>query len=152
MTHRLTINFPLEEFIVSQVAERRGIDNTPSERIITNLGHLASDLETIRIMLGNVPILITSGYRCPALNEAIGGIRNSAHMRGLAADFIAPKYGSPREICQLIASSHLLFDQLIWEGRWVHYAIPEPEEDVKREVLTAHFYPGKPTSYTRGIG
>lgn len=105
MTHRLTINFPLEEFIVSQVAERRGIDNTPSERIITNLGHLASDLETIRIMLGNVPILITSGYRCPALNEAIGGIRNSAHMRGLAADFIAPKYGSPREICQLIATS-----------------------------------------------
>lgn len=147
----LTAHFSLDELTASQAADRLGLDNTPDRKARTNLGYLATDLEAIRMMLGNQPIIISSGYRSPLVNEAVGGSRHSAHTDGRAADFICPKYGSPLEVCRLIAVSKLDFDQLIHEWRWVHYAIPEPGKDGRREVLTAHFYPGQQTSYTRGL-
>lgn len=76
-------------------------------------------LERVRAVLG-CPILISSGYRSPKLNAAIGGARNSQHCKGEAADFIAPGFGSPMEVCKEIVKHQesIQFDQLIHEGSW----------------------------------
>lgn len=144
---KLTEHFTLDELIFSEFAARRGIDNQPSGAVLESLRMLANGLERVRAVL-NVPIHISSGYRCGPLNLAIGGARNSAHVTGFAADFIAPKFGSPLEVCKQIAASAIDFDQLIHEGgRWVHISFAPT---MRREVLTATFVNGRP-HYTPGI-
>lgn len=144
----LTANFTLEEFITSETAARRGIDNTPNDEVKDNLLQLAQTMEQVRYVLGNKPIISKSGYRSPKLNAAIGGAKNSQHILGQADDFICPQFGSPAEICrEIMHCSNIKFDQLICEGSWVHLSIA----DVPRmEVLTAHFKNGKVT-YTSGL-
>jgi len=131
---RLSANFTLDELVASQTAARLGIDNTPPDPVFLNLVHLAYFLEDVRTLLGH-PILISSGYRCESLNKAIGGARNSHHMRGLAVDFICPGYGDPLSVCKAIAASPLAYDQCIHEfGRWVHLGI---DDAPRRQNLTA---------------
>lgn len=121
MTTWLSAHFSLEEMTATQ---QRGLDNRPSPAVLKRLRATAQVLETVRALLGNQPILITSGYRSPAVNQAVGGSATSAHMRGEAADFICPRFGSPRDICRAIAGSELAFDQLIEEaGAWVHLGL-----------------------------
>ena len=93
----LTPHFALDEFIVSQEAARRGIDNTPPAEVVDRLRHTAVGLEGVRIRLG-APIHISSGYRCSELNAAVGGAATSDHLTGDAADFICPGFGSPATI------------------------------------------------------
>ena len=82
----LTKNFTLHEMVRSCTAQRRGIDNTPSVEALNNLGHLCREiLQPIREMW-HAPIIVSSGYRCPALNKAVGGVTNSDHIHGCAAD------------------------------------------------------------------
>jgi putative chitinase len=79
----------------------------------------AAGLERVRKLLG-APILVTSGFRAPAVNAIVGGAPNSAHILGWAADIKSP-LGDPFAICQVIAASDLEFDQLIHEfGAWTH--------------------------------
>ena len=125
----LSPHFSLEEMVVTQV---RGWDNTPSKDIVTNLKATAINLENIRSLL-SCPMIVTSGYRSKRVNELVGGAINSAHMQGYAADFIAPTYGTPLEICQIIAANDILFDQLIEEGTWVHISF---DPKMRRQVLT----------------
>lgn len=118
----LTAHFTLEELTQSGYAERMGIDNTPDEVVQGRLVYLAGKLELARAILG-APLLVSSGYRCQALNRAVGSKDTSAHMQGLAADFICPGFGSPLVVAQRLASrkAELGFDQLIHEfRRWVH--------------------------------
>ena len=116
----LTEHFTLDEFLHSETAIRKKIPNVPDEEQLDNIKHTALLLEDVRSIL-NRPVIITSGFRSPALNTAVGGAANSMHMRGLAADFICPQYGSPFIIIKKLLSSGLVFDQLIHEfGRWVH--------------------------------
>src|SRR3990167_3933552 len=119
---RLSNNFSLEELTHSETATRKGLDNTPDAETVANLTELALALESVRGLLG-CPLHISSGYRSPKVNAAVGGSSSSAHCRGMAADFTAPQFGSPQEICQEIADSPLQFDQLIFEGTWAHYSI-----------------------------
>jgi len=120
----LSEHFALEEFTVSETAARHGIDNTPTQGVIENLRILAQNLENVRLLLDSRPIIITSGYRSPHLNAAVKGHMVSAHVQGLAADFICPGYGSPLEICRAIERSQMTWDQLIHEfGAWAHFAI-----------------------------
>ena len=70
--------FTLSEFINSTTAKRLGIDNTPSFEVVDNLNKLADYLDIIREKVGK-PILISSGFRCPVLNKAVGGVSNSQH-------------------------------------------------------------------------
>lgn len=129
-------HFSLAELVASETAARRGIDNTPGPVELDNLVLLASRLEEVRMLLGNRPIIVSSGYRSPALNEAVGGAKNSFHMRGLAADFIAPRFGTPAEAVAKIAASTIDFDQCILEyGRWVHFAIAAEGRKGRRQVL-----------------
>lgn len=144
---RLSPNFELAEFVVSREAAARGIDNTPPPAVVENLKSLALALDQLRgVVLKGAPILITSGYRCTRLNAAVGGSPNSAHMQGLAADFIAPHFGTPAEICQAIVRHDVKFDQLIYEHTWVHFAIAARPELARGQIFT--FQNGK---YLPGI-
>lgn len=151
LEHRFTPNFSLAELTVSQAADRAGLRNIPTGTALDNLARLAMFLEQVRGLLFNAPILVSSAYRSPAVNNLVGGSYKSAHMDGRAADFIAPKYGRVKEICTAIRDSSLQFDQLIYEGTWVHVGIAAPGGIPRRECLTAQFRPGQATLYLRGI-
>ena len=144
---QLSQHFNLNEFTISQTATRKGIDNTPSAPVIERLRMLAATLERVRGLLGNSPIRISSAYRCKELNRAIGSGDSSAHLLGYAVDFTCPIFGTPKEVAQEIAASSIKFDQLIYEGTWIHLSI-DPRN--RRELLTATFKNGK-ASYTKGI-
>ena len=117
---KLSQNFDLAEFVVSQEAERKGIDNTPDDAVVNNLTALCIHvLEPLRQMLG--PVRISSGYRCPALNAAIGGAKDSQHMTGHAAD-ISVNGRTLDEVYNWLYDN-TPFDQVIREfppGGWVH--------------------------------
>lgn len=130
----LSKNFTLEELTASQTAARRGIDNTPSPDIVENLRTLCVTLEEIKALCGGVAILVSSGYRCPKLNSAVGGSKTSSHMEGLAADITAPRFGTPKELCEAIRDSGIEFDQCIYEfGSWCHIGVGGQN---RRQVLT----------------
>ncbi len=82
----MAIYFNIKEMTKSKTAELYHIDNTPNEKVIGNLKKVMYILDMIRIHMGK-PILINSGYRCKKLNEMVGGVQNSMHTKGLAADF-----------------------------------------------------------------
>ena len=83
---KLTTHFTLEEFIRSNTATRLKINNLPNKQQIANLLELCREvLEPIREAYGK-PIIVTSGYRCPELNKAVGGVATSEHLQGMAAD------------------------------------------------------------------
>lgn len=146
---QLTTHFSLEELTHSSTAVRLGIDNTPSDDILTNLQALALGLEQMRVNLKlfNSPIIIDSGYRCEELNTAVHGAHNSAHMSGYAADFICPSYGTPFKIVTDLAATDLQFDQLIMEGTWVHISF---DPQMRMQVMTATFDHGI-ASYSNGV-
>lgn len=151
LERRLSPHFSLAELTVSNAGARAGLRNVPVGTALDNLTRLAQLLESVRALLHNAPILVSSGYRSPAVNNLVGGAHNSAHTRGLAADFIAPRFGTPRAICEAIRASSVQFDQLIHEGTWVHIAAPAAGAVPRREVLTAVFRGGMPPQYLRGI-
>jgi len=129
----LSANFTLEEFTRSEAALRRGLDNTPDAETIANLTELANGMEQVRALLGH-PIHINSAYRGPKVNAAVGGSKNSAHMRGYAADFVCPAYGDVSAICRAIMDSTIDYDQLIHEfGAWTHISF---DPQMRRQNLT----------------
>lgn len=122
-TMQLSEHFKLWEFVTSQTAARHGIDNTPPTEVISRLSTLCQHiLEPARQVVG--PLRISSGYRCPALNRAVGGSKTSAHMQGYAADVI-PLSTSKLELASWI-KSNCKFDQIILEygtpsnPSWIH--------------------------------
>ena len=132
---KLSPHFHLVEFTRSATALRLGIDNTPTVSHLENLKRLASVLEQVRLILGS-PIIITSGYRSPALNRAVDGSATSSHCDGLAADFHVPGFGSDMQVAQAIAESDIQFDQLIFEqarSTWVHLGI---DPRMRRQVIS----------------
>lgn len=129
----LSKNFSLSEFTLSETAERHGIPNTPDAHILDNLQRLADTLEQVRFHLEQ-PVHITSGYRSAELNKMVGGSTNSAHMYGLAADFICHTL-DPTEICRRVAKTNIAFDQMIHEYKWVHFAIAAPGKAPRRQLL-----------------
>ena len=122
---KLSKNFTLEELIHSNTAERMGIDNVPKdEKVVENLRSLCLEvLQPLRDYVG-APVHINSGYRCPELNMAVGGVKNSQHCRGEAADIriVSPKQG--REWAAWI-EDNCRFDQMLLERNkngavWLH--------------------------------
>ena len=132
----LSPNFTLQELTASETAERHGIDNTPSAEVIENLKHLAAALQEVRTLLGSKPITINSGYRSPEVNAKLGSKPTSDHCKGLAADLICPAFGSPDDIVRAIMASPIPYKQVIREfDRWVHFAVPAPGEEPRRQAL-----------------
>ena len=144
---QLSNNFSLAELTKSQTATRKGIDNTPSDTHIQNLIHLAeSVLQPVREHFGK-PVMISSGYRSPALCEAIGSSTKSQHARGEAADFEIPGVDN-KELATWI-SKNTTFDQLILEfyyegdpnSGWVHCSAVT--EGPRKQVLRASKVEGR---------
>jgi hypothetical protein len=121
-------HFALAEFLASDTADSIGESNTPTWAVVDNLKRLGETMERVRAILDNEPVTILSGYRSPPVNEAVGGAANSAHLYGLACDFVCPDYGTPLDICQDLEPylDVLGIDQLIWEFEdWVHLGLSE---------------------------
>jgi zinc D-Ala-D-Ala carboxypeptidase len=136
---RLTANFTLEELIRSATADRLRLDNTPPPGLLPQLQATAEMLQRIREHLQR-PIIVTSGYRGPEVNRAVGGVTSSDHTRGQAADIVVPSYGTPYEVAKALAPyvSVLGIGQVILEGikgkQWVHVSTRLPEKLVNRVI------------------
>lgn len=137
---QLTPHFSLAELTASSKARQINIDNTPPPELLPRMILLAELLERIRLHLG-APVNVTSGYRCPPLNRAVGGVTSSDHTQGHAADIVAPGFGSATDVAASLAPqvSVLGIGQLILEGvkgkQWVHVSTHAPEKTVNR-ILT----------------
>ena len=135
----LSPHFTLAELCASNKATQLGLDNTPPEELTPRLIRLAEMLERVRSTLG-VPVTITSGYRGPLLNRAVGGVTSSDHTQGHAADIVAPGFGSPHAVATALAPlvSTLGIGQLILEGvkgkQWVHLSTRVPDKLANRVI------------------
>ena len=119
---KLTDNFTINEMTYSVTALANKIDNRPSVEVIANLKGLCENvLQPLRNHLG-CSVIITSGYRCPALNRKVGGKPNSQHLKGQAADLVVPQKNL-REVFDYI-KNNLPYDQLLYEfnktDKWIH--------------------------------
>jgi len=133
---RLSEHFSLEEMCRSQLAERNGIMNKPNDIQLENLKTLAKGMELVRTKLDSLPIIVSSGFRCEALNDLLGSKRTSAHIRGLAADFTCDRYAHVARVFDVLATSSIPFDQLIYEfSSWIHISFPPEGEEPRRQVL-----------------
>lgn len=132
---QLSPNFTLAELTVSEIAQRKGLNNDPPSDVLNNLQRLAEFLEGVRKVLGK-PILINSAYRSLEVNQAVGGSKNSQHMTGCAADIRVPGM-TPDQVCRAIIQSDIQYEQLIREfDSWTHISIPnDPKSTPKNQTL-----------------
>ena len=127
--------FTIQELSRSEKARQTGIDNTPSDSIVSNLTALVDNvLDPLREAWGK-PIIVTSGYRCPRLNKAVGGATKSQHLTGHAADITTGDRVNNRKLFQMLIDRKLPFDQLIDEQNftWVHVSY-DPARN-RRQIL-----------------
>ncbi|WP_071133955.1 D-Ala-D-Ala carboxypeptidase family metallohydrolase [Millionella massiliensis] len=118
--------FTIDELCASDIAERKKIDNTPNADARLRMQRLIEQLlDPIRAAWGG-PITVNSGYRCPELNRAVGGVATSQHLKGEAADITVGSAGDNKrlfdKIVELQKAGKIAFDQLIDESNyaWVH--------------------------------
>lgn len=121
--------FNYYELTASSTAKRKGIDNTPDATVRANLTALVANiLDPLREAYGK-PIVVSSGYRSPKLNRAVGGAAKSQHVTGQAADIhtLSDTPADNKKLFDLILKLKLPFDQLIFEygsrqsgPDWVH--------------------------------
>lgn len=116
--------FTIQELTASQVAKRKGIDNTPTAQAKACLTALVANLlDPLRERWGS-PLIVTSGYRCAKLNRAVGGAPRSQHTKGQAADLrtMSDTRAANKRLFDFIRLSGLPFDQLIdeYDYNWVH--------------------------------
>ena len=136
---QLSPHFKLVEFTRSATAQARHIDNTPNEEQIKNLKFLCDNvLEPLREQFG--PIIIGSGFRCPALNTAVGGVKNSQHKTGEACDIHLPSIEVGKKYFEFLKKLPI-FDQLIWERNnprsnhyWIHVSIKRSGKNRKQLI------------------
>lgn len=136
---QLSPHFKLVEFTRSATAQARHIDNTPNEEQIKNLKFLCDNvLEPLRLQFG--PIIIGSGFRCLALNTAVGGVKNSQHKTGEACDIHLPSIEVGKKYFEFLKTLPV-FDQLIWERDnprsnhyWIHVSIKRSGKNRKQVI------------------
>lgn len=138
-------HFSIDEFVASDTAVRLKIRNELPDDLEPHVWATLAMLEGVRAYLSkragrDVPVQIVSGYRCPALNNAVGGVPSSDHVKGMAADIRAPAFGTPLEVARELSGhvDDLNIGQLINEfpgpGGWVHVSIRKPDKLVNRII------------------
>jgi hypothetical protein len=146
----ITANFSLREMIHSDIAAREGIENVPNEKQLAALTALCKNvLQPLRDKLG-VPVRISSGFRCRALNshKEIRGAPNSQHLRGEAADIHAKGY-TPQQLFEFILASGIVFDQVIQEfDDWVHISYTTRRKNRQSAIIATRRKDGS-AKYTR---
>ena len=133
--------FTIEELCQSEPAEKLKIDNTPSEEIIEHLTLLTDCLlDPLREAWGSA-IIINSGYRCPALNKAVGGSKTSTHQLGWSVD-MRPKNGKMEEFKKFVVEfvKTRFWDQLILEKsgnvEWIHLSLYNNSEKQRKMIFS----------------
>lgn len=141
---QLSPHFTLAEATVTNT----GIPNLTSPEERERILHTAECMEKVRMLLDNKPITINSWFRSHKVNAAVGGVSNSEHRLGTAVDFVCPAFGTPFLIAQSLArwANVLQYNQLIYEGTWVHISFPYPNKIGTKENLTM-----KNGKYSKGI-
>lgn len=141
MAEKLSPNFSLAELTRSTEAFVKGLDNSPGPpEHLANLRLTALGLEMVRVIVGK-PVNVTSGYRSPAVNAAVGGTPTSAHALGLAADITVPGL-TAIELARLLEQK-LPYDQLILESsRGIVHISFDPR--LRMQALTQRGGPGTP--------
>lgn len=119
--------FKESEFTRSNTASKHNIDNTPSSEILSHIRELIAFLEPIREKWGK-PIIITSGYRCEALNNLLKGAKQSNHLTGYAADMKTENVSKFYYwLLKYLQDNKINFDELFLETKgstqWVHFAL-----------------------------
>lgn len=143
--------FCQETLCHSDTALRCGLENCCPPDLTDNLARLSALLASIQsaLGLGAGALKVNSGFRSPALNEKVGGVPNSQHCLGLAADVVANEWGPPGQLAKAIDASGVEFDQLILEfGRWVHVSAAPTGCAPRREVLSIY---SQSEGYLEGI-
>ena len=134
--------FSVRELTASSTARKYGIDNTPQDaEIIEHIEELIEFMDGVRAAWGG-PLIVTSGYRCPQLNEKVGGAKTSAHLTGYALD-IVPSNNKKDKFC-LFFKEYLKdkdFDELLLEkgsnGRiWIHFALKSIQGKQRKKTKT----------------
>jgi zinc D-Ala-D-Ala carboxypeptidase len=145
---KLSNNLTLGEATISNTAKARGIDNTPPPAVIANMQHLAEQVfQKVRTHFGG-PLFVSSFYRSPALNKAIGGSATSQHCKGEAMDIDGDVYptASNKQVFEYIRDN-CPFDQLIVEGiengriAWVHVSLKKSGN--RNQILLMYSKGGK---------
>lgn len=133
---QLTEHFSLAEMTVTRHTK---FDNVPKGVQLDNLKFTAERMEEVRELLGN-PITISSAYRSPEVNRAVGSkSKHSQHMDGCAVDFTCSKFGTPREIVKKLKSSSIPYDQLILEfDSWVHISFKKNDNRKQSLVIDSN--------------
>lgn len=127
--------FSIKELCDSNTARQRGIKNDPTPEIERNLTALVDKvLDPLREAWGG-PITVNSGYRCSALNKAVGGSATSDHTKGFAADITVGSRAENKKLFQKILDLKLPFKQLIDERNysWVH--VSYDPNNLRRQIL-----------------
>nr|DAF13295.1 MAG TPA: peptidase [Caudoviricetes sp.] len=127
--------FTIPELTASVKAQALGIDNTPPPGVKIKLSNLINNLlDPIRDKWGG-PISVNSGYRCPVLNQRVGGVPTSQHVRGEAADITVGSQAGNRRLFDLIVTGGFDFDQLIDESgySWIHVSYSAGKN--RRQIL-----------------
>jgi zinc D-Ala-D-Ala carboxypeptidase len=136
---QLSANFTWREFLYSDTAAASDeITNVPTDRqVLVNLERLANTMEFVRSLCGDNTVVISSGYRSPDTNAAVGGVPDSAHLSGCACDFTIPDWGDVTAVVKTIqpAMEDLQIDQLIHEGTWVHLGLAVPPNSPRYECF-----------------
>lgn len=139
---QLSAHFALEELTHSETALRLGIANTPDDEQLLNLSHLATTvLEPARVAC-RVPLKVDDGFRCPAVNAAVGGVANSAHQTGCAADVVPIGISLSEGFDRIRADASIPFDQCILESGCIHLACAPVGETPRRQALIRGGSPG----------
>jgi zinc D-Ala-D-Ala carboxypeptidase len=135
---KLSANFTVNESILSATAIKLCIDNYPSMEVMAVLKKTAESMERVRTVLTNKPISVSSWYRCPELNAAIGSKSTSQHMKGEAVDFTCGSFGNPVRVCKALieAKEYVQFDQLILEHNWIHISFAILSGKPRGQVLS----------------
>jgi hypothetical protein len=138
---KISKNFTLEELTASATAKAKGISNNPGQKDLVNLcGLVHNVLQPLRNWWGK-EVKIGSGYRSLALNRAVGGVSNSQHMKGEAADLCIDGDIQKGKRWFNYIKDHLPFDQLIWEynpktgSYWVHVSYVFPDFGKNRKQV-----------------
>ena len=122
----MTKHFTLEELTRSSFASRNNIDNTPNSSVLLTLYDSAINLEYLRVLLGNHPILITSGYRNYAVNKGAGGSPTSSHMSGSAFDIEFINNRTIQENVNVLLQSKFNYDEIIVYSSYIHISFRKP--------------------------
>jgi len=140
----LTHHFSFEEATITST----GLPNHPTPEQLERVQWTALQMEIVRATLGRYPIKVSSWFRSPQVNAAVGGVASSEHTLGAAVDFTCAQHGTPLQVCETLRmyAPTLNYNQLIYEGTWVHISFPPPSTKGKLEVLTM-----KNGKYYRGL-